>query len=205
MDARFAVLVGLSGCATLGGYQSARPLAPGKWEVGGELTGTLTKSRDEQEFHAAPALAVRTGVADGVDLGIRLGAVLPELYATIALDRDGVAWALAPALGATYSRTAYDTWLVAGRCRLLMGIPVGDHELVLGAGPVVAWGHAARGREWGSTLAPSASATLLLAAGPVRVVPEIALAWPSVAVSGAGVRGSGAVAVETGLAVQVRP
>lgn len=175
-----AIALGLTGCASLSSVQSADTLGAGRVQVALEpkvqAAGRLRPARGAAYPHLD--VAVRWGVTERVDVGFRVGQSLLELQAKLLLTTPGAPGPLvsvAPSVGGFL--LVGDGWAgpaLTLAVPLLVGLPVGGGELVLGP----------RLQQW-LAVGPQGPAWL---AGPglslgylARLTPELAL-LPEVAV-----------------------
>lgn len=134
------ILLAVCGCATTGVVQTPQPLGRGGAEVAVEPGAFGLVPSDGFLF---PHLGVRAqfGLSDRVDLGGRLDAGGIHALSLLALtdpEVDGVAVALAPAVGVG---GLPDDLLISvdGQLPLVVGIPMGEHQLLVGP-QVQLWG-----------------------------------------------------------------
>ncbi|MEQ1502732.1 MAG: hypothetical protein ABMB14_10910, partial [Myxococcota bacterium] len=149
------LLSSLLGCATVGTFQSARPIDAGTVQVG--LESSLVSSRTPDSGHESTtpiALALRYGLDPRTQIGVRVGAVAPEVAVTRRLIGDGdddLAVSIAPSLGGWRVAThGIPMVFVYGQLPLLIGVPTGrGSELVFGPTASFEWGHHLALPVWG--------------------------------------------------------
>lgn len=123
------------GCATFGTFQRAETL--GKGGIAGAAEASVWGLGGEELDTTLPhvAVALRYGVTDQLDIGGRVGSNGGEVNAKVQLNAPGsaVPISLAPSLGG-FAMAAEGTTigLAAVQLPLLIGVPVGEHQLVLG-------------------------------------------------------------------------
>jgi hypothetical protein len=78
---RVALMAALAGCGTYTTYQTAEPLAPGRWQLSGAITPAAFSDRPQgtRTPSVISELAVRRGVAAETDVGLKLFSVGAEL------------------------------------------------------------------------------------------------------------------------------
>jgi len=208
--ALYALLaVGICGCrGTLATFQTARTMPKGGFQIAAEGSAVGAISEVGTKHEGSLSVAGRYAVTDRVEIGARIGVSRPELMAKIRLDKGGpssVAFSVAPSLGAFIATaTGVEAFTTYGQIPLLVGVPFGDHELVLGG--AVHLGHAVdleRG-VWGFVASPGISAGFSIE--PLQwlaVLPEIAVAYPLLHATPAGADSGGAIAYQAGIAILV--
>lgn len=130
-------LAGLTGCASISNVQTADTLGRGRVQVG--IEPGLWGLASTQGAAAVPHVdvAVRFGVSEGVDLGVRGGLSFLELQSKFLFTKPGdrsLAISLAPTVGGIMglSNTSTGGWLNIG-VPLLIGIKTaGGSEFVIG-------------------------------------------------------------------------
>jgi len=120
----------LTGCASVGVFQSADTLGKKNWEVAVELSSQAQSSLDSLSLYPMSALTFRYGVHDRIDVGARVGPAGIELAGKVMLTertRRGVIVSLAPSVGGTFSVPS-GIALGTGQASLpvLIGVPVSD-------------------------------------------------------------------------------
>lgn len=180
------LLLALLACVSLRNGQGARPLGAGRTELG--LDGGLLLVRAEEGTVSLPAgnLSVRHGLGERVDLLGELGLMGVGAGVKVTLtppDAPGVAVALAPRLSAG---TVIVASSVQASLPLLVGVPLGPHELTLA--PRVDWARASLlGGAVGGPLAAvdgwmlGGTVGARLDLGSVCLVPELGVGWPGAA------------------------
>lgn len=124
----------LGGCATVGNFQRAETLGKGGWEVGIESSAYSLPSDDGALVVPMMAISVRAGVTPRLDLGGRIGSGGAEIQGKIQLTKprgEGpVIVALAPSVGGSGVGFAGNSvGLIYGQLPVLVGVPLGEHEL----------------------------------------------------------------------------
>ena len=101
MRTRITPLLLLAGCPATSVYRSADPVAPGRWRVGGAITGGVYRDSEQRSRVPVAALELdaRRGVRPDLDLGARLSTAGLDLDATWRFAHGRWSWALAPDLG----------------------------------------------------------------------------------------------------------
>jgi hypothetical protein len=207
-----ALVLGLlgSGCASMGHVQTADTLGEGKFQFAFEpgLQGTGILSEDGSEVSANDIdfddddddsgldgviyphidFALRYGVSERVDLGVRFGSSLAELQAKILLTQPGdpdLAISLAPALSGVYFGTGdEDVGYTNLSLPLLIGFKTdGGSEFVLGPRVIGTRVSGGIGNDSGSINVLSVGASVgfaLRVANGFRLMPEVAFSVPVV-------------------------
>lgn len=132
-----------TGCASISHVQTADTLGAGKFQfalepgAGGAAVLTNVEGAEDGVYYPHVDLAVRYGVTDTVDLGVRFGSSLVELQGKFLLSRlddTGKAISLAPALmGYSASSQGDRVSYVNVAVPVLIGLKTtGGSELVLG-------------------------------------------------------------------------
>lgn len=179
------LLLELLACATVGTLQTADPLGKGNYEVGVEPAAVILGGGDTSIPLPAFDVALRAGVSDRVDVSGSLGFSGLGAGAKILLtdpDSDLVYVAVAPsatvfALGVT---------LYQFELPVLVGVPFGEHQLVVAPKLYDYFGSTAAGEANANMLAVGASAGFSFRVGEkVRVMPEYALVVPVLGSAGA--------------------
>lgn len=124
----------LTGCASVGVFQSAETLGKKNWEVAVELSSQGQANFDSLSLYPMSAVSFRYGVVDRLDLGLRGGPAGVEVMSKVMLtNREGIHVSLAPSVGGTFSLPggiAVGTTQVS--LPVLIGIPLGKRvQLVL--------------------------------------------------------------------------
>ncbi len=126
----------LTGCSTVSTVQTAHTLGKGRTQVALETGEQALVTRDTLRAYPVAGIAVRHGVSERVDLGVRVGPSGVEALVKVQLTPPppGVVVSLAPQLGAY----AWDPGGVEIRAYnvalpVLIGFPLPhEHQLVLG-------------------------------------------------------------------------
>lgn len=200
----FPVLALLFGCASLGSFQTARPLPKGAVEAAVEPSVFASYAPLGGGFIVPTAkIAVRYGVSDRVDLGLRGGLGIPEVMGRIALtdpNGDSVI-SLAPTVGAWKGTTRGVALLYGqGQLPLLIDLPVGEHAVILGPRLLFGVGREPDIGTWGLAILGGSSFGFAARVGPLTLLPEATVAT---ALLGTGSGGSqvGGLAFQFGSAV----
>jgi hypothetical protein len=208
-----ALVLGLlgSGCASMGHVQTADTLGEGKFqfafEPGLQGTGILSESSAEASandidfddddgdgsdlegiIYPHIDFALRYGVSERVDLGVRFGSSLAELQAKILLTQPGdpdLAISLAPSLSGVYFGTGdEDVGYTNLALPLLIGFKTdGGSEFVLGPRVIGTRVSGGIGNDSGSINVLSVGASVgfaLRVANGFRLMPEVAFSVPVV-------------------------
>ncbi len=196
----------LSGCrGNLATFQPARTMPAKGFAVGieGSGIGSVSDAGDKQD--GTFAIAGRYAVNQRVEIGARVGTTRPEIMAKIRLDAgkpEGTAISFAPSVGA-FAATA--TGILAltsyGQLPILVGIPVGRHEIVLSG--ALHFGHAVNLERdgWGLALGPGASVGFVAQPLPwLSILPSLAMAMPFFHAGPIGVSTGDTVAYQLGIA-----
>lgn len=98
------ILFMCSGCASVGVFQSAQTLGRKNWELGVELSSQAQTSFDSLSLYPLSAVQFRYGVAEAVDVGIRVGPAGLEATSKFMFTQRGapVHVSLAPSVGGTF-------------------------------------------------------------------------------------------------------
>lgn len=184
----------LAGCLTTP-VQRVESLGKGKVEVAVEGGASLL----EEQPTPAANIAARVGVSDRVDLGLRVGSWLYEVQAKVRLTDDGasVPVSLAPSTMVLYGRDPFDSSGSGERLGgaflnlpVLVGVPLGRHQLVLGPGANTILAFAEDRVRFGVEGRMSVGLSLRIARG-FRVHPEIAVGVGGVTLGDGGTETSG--------------
>jgi hypothetical protein len=138
LAAALALLLLGTGCFTVGTMQEAHTVGKGNSQSSAEpqLWGMAIRGDKPLMTHSG-AFARRWGVKDDVDIGIRAGAQGVELLTKFQLTPPtGVVFSVAPSIGGTIFPVPDDSspslgGLVNMVLPVLIGLPVGKHQLVL--------------------------------------------------------------------------
>lgn len=185
------VVGGSAGCGALTDFHSARTLAPGETEVG--LEATAFGALDTAGADALPSGAItsRHGISDGFELGLRLGSMGAEVTGKWQVYDDGLVMALAPTF--TGFILSPETWWAGIRAPLLVEVSFGEgHGLVFSPRVQVqtfgADDFLGSGGGQGLWVDAGVGVGLALRLGPIVLMPELAAAYPFVAVNVDGER-----------------
>jgi hypothetical protein len=209
---RYAFLICLFACASLGcranlsTFQPARTMPARGFALGLEGTGIGAFSDEGDEFEGTLSVAGRYAITDRIEIGARVGAVRPEIMAKFRLDRGGpksTAISLAPSVGG-FVATA--TGIVAantyGQLPILVGVPVGRHELVFSGALHFAHAVNVDTYVWGFALSPGASVGFVAQPLPwLSILPSLAVSMPLLHAGPAGVGTSDTLAYQLGVAI----
>jgi hypothetical protein len=126
-------LAALSGCVSMGSYQRAETLGKGGLETA--LEPAYLRVPGSDDGHVTGNAALRAGVAERVDVGLRAGSTGVTATTKVMLtapDGDGLIVAVAPAAGGnTVAAEGDRETSINARLPVLLGLPLGRHELVL--------------------------------------------------------------------------
>ena len=196
-----------SGCrGSLAPFQTAHTLPKGGFQVAieGGAVGAISEVSGENAGNLN--VAGRYALSDRVEIGARVGTGRPELMAKFRLDRGGasdVAYSLAPSVSAFLaSATGVTGVSLEGHVPLLVGIPFGRHELVLG--PAIHLGHVINvdTAVWGFVASPGLSVGFSVRPLPwLAILPEIAVAYPLFHASPSGPAWGGGIPYQVGIAI----
>jgi len=200
MRTRLAALSCLAsmGCAAVGQVQRADTLGTGNLEVGFEPGAQVFGG--PRGAAPVPALdaALRIGVSERVDLGLRLGFPWAEVQGKVLLTEPGdpkLAVSIAPSFGGTAMPTSgAPVTVVHASLPVLIGFKFGAHELVLGPRLML---YASPSSMTGDVVvSPGGSLGVALQVTKhFALMPEVALSAP---VFGLGPGGGGLMASQTG-------
>lgn len=190
------VLVLAGGCASVGNVQRADTLGKGNFQVGIEPGVQMVVAGAAVLPYPHLDGSVRFGITDGVDLGVRAGFSFLEAQGKFLVTRPGAPGtivSIAPTFGGIFlGAGGAGAGLLHFAVPALIGIPVGQHELVIGprlqgyyASSVVGAGSA------GLILAPGATVGFAFQASEtVALLPELGIVVPVIgSVGAAGVPG----------------
>lgn len=171
------LILSLTGCLSYRNLQTAQPLGKGHTQVGVDIgRPILAAEGGAASIVTTPVtISVRTGVADRVDLLVEASSQLGVglgLKATLTEPESPVAVALAPRL---FGGTVFVASVGQASLPVLVGIPIGEHELTLGP-RVDYYGVSALGGDdfaGAGITSVGSSASIALKAGPVQIIPEI--------------------------------
>lgn len=201
------VICGLStGCrGNLAPFQPARMMPAKGFALGieGSGVGAFSDAGDKQD--GTFAIAGRYAINQRVEIGARVGTTRPEIMAKIRLDSGnpgGTAISFAPSVGA-FAATATGILALSsyGQLPILVGIPLGRHELVFSG--ALHFGHAVNLERdgWGLALGPGASAGFVVQPLPwLSILPTLAVAMPFFHAGPVGVSTGDTVTYQVGIA-----
>lgn len=178
--------VGAAGCSALTDFHSARTLAPGETQVGLEANVFGVVDTDGAAGLPSGAVTSRHGISEGFELGLRMGSMGAEVTGKWLLADGDVVLAAAPSF--TGFILGPETWWAGVRAPLLIELPFGDgHGVVFSPRAQVQYVGTDDffGSGGGQLLVTNAGAGVALALrlGPIALVPEVALAYPFLAVN----------------------
>lgn len=205
MRISIAVLALAPGCVVFGTFQSARPIGDGAVQVAVEPAATGTWAGVDGHESVYPiGLSVRYGLDERTELGLRTGFAMPELQLKRLLTDPGadLALSVAPTLGGWVSDLhGIPVLTVGGQAPLLVGVPLGEHELVLEPKLVWAFGHGLQDPLDGFLLTAGSSAgcSFRITRG-VRVMPEVTGLFPVLYLGSWPTRVGGGFAAQGGVA-----
>lgn len=130
------VLLALAGCGSFSHHLTARPTPVGKVDLGVNL-GVIAGQRglDNYVVLPNPEIAVRAGIADGVDFGGKVNVLGGEMSTRVRILEGELDLALAPALGfifSTFTSEETESILVSGKLPVLVGVHFGDILSLIG-------------------------------------------------------------------------
>lgn len=134
----FASALQLLGCASLGGVQRADTLGKGNYQVGIEPgAAALVVPGTQPLMFPVVDVSARFGVTDGIDLGARVGTGTGlEVQGKFLLTKPGdpnLAVSFAPTFGGFAIGVGGAAVALLGlNLPVLVGIKLGEHELILG-------------------------------------------------------------------------
>lgn len=183
------LVVGLlcaSGCASVGNVQRADTLGKGNYQVGLEPGVQFGSVGGTTAPYPHLDASFRFGVGEGVDLGVRAGWSFLEAQGKFLLTRPGapgVMASLAPTFGGIFiGAGGAGAGLLHFALPCLIGIPFGNHELVLGPRVQGYYGFAsASGAGGGGALVILPGATVGFAfqvTETIAIMPEFGLVVP---------------------------
>ena len=134
MRALASLVVLLSGCASVGVFQQAETLGRKQWELGVELSSQAQTSFDSLSLYPLSAVVFRYGLAEAVDVGVRVGPAGVEATSKFMFTpRAGqVHVSLAPSVGGTFSVPS-GIAIGTGQASvpLLIGVDVGERAQLI--------------------------------------------------------------------------
>lgn len=174
-------LVLITACASVGGVQTAETVGKGNLQIGVEPGIQLAGGRPGLQVYPHLDAAVRFGVTEVLDVGLRAGWSFLEAQAKWLLTaRDSkVLVSVAPTVGGVVLTSGANLGgILSASTPLLIGIPVGAHQLVLGP----------RSQQFVFISAGATPVYLLTVGGSVgfalrfsdslTLLPELAAVWP---------------------------
>lgn len=173
----------LSGCASVGVFQSAETLGRKQWELAAEVSSQAQASHDSLSLYPMGGVAFRYGVHESVDVGARLGPGGFELLSKFMLtSRDGVVVSVAPSAGGTF-------WVPSGlvlatgqlSVPVLVGVPLGKRvQLVLAPRVHDSLFVLSAGQAGGTTntLFAGAAVGVAVKLGRFKVIPDVGFLAP---------------------------
>jgi hypothetical protein len=195
------------GCrGNLAPFQPAQNMPAKGFALGLEGSGVGAASDEGGEFEGTFSIAGRYAVTDSIEIGARIGATRPEIMAKFRLDQGkpgSVAVSLAPSIGAfAATATGIRAFNDYGQIPLLIGIPIGKHELVLS--PSVHFAHAVNVDTyvWGFAAGPGASIGFVAQPKPwLAILPSFAIAMPLFHAGPLGIDSNDTFAYQLGVAI----
>lgn len=189
-----ALVLGLTGCPSIQSVQTAETVGEGNFQFAVEpgVIGVAATDADFPVVVPTINLSARFGVSERVDIGGRFGTSLIELHGkfmfTDPLDPGAVHVAFAPQLGGIFLAAGGESvsygWLNAP---ILVDVPVGDHDVVLGPRVHTTFlGASGSGVSGGGAIVSVGSSVGFAArvGSNARVLPEFSLVVPVVATGG---------------------
>jgi len=197
------------GCrGNLASFQPAQTMPAKGFALGVEGSGVGAASDEGGKFEGTFSIAGRYAITDRIEIGARIGTTRPEIMAKFRLDQGkpgSVAISLAPSIGAfAATATGIRAFNDYGQIPLLIGIPIGNHELVLS--PSVHFAHAVNVDTyvWGFAAGPGACIGFVAQPKPwLAILPSFALAVPFIHAGPLGVDTNDTVAYQLGIAVMM--
>lgn len=179
-----AALVGLAtACATASTMQTASTVGAGKLQAAVEPSVSYAANGTEMASGAVTSLGIRYGLTNAIDIGGRFGAAGTELHTKIAFTKHDspVQLSIAPSVAAGLGFGNGNGGAVKGDIPLLLGLPIGAAELVIGgrAAEVMVVQHPDIGDD--TVWLPYVGGVLgakLPPTGKVTPFPEVAVLWP---------------------------
>jgi hypothetical protein len=195
------------GCrGNLAAFQPATTMPAKGFALGVEGSAVGAISDEGSEIEGTFAIAGRYALTNRIEVGARIGTTRPEVMAKFRLDNGkpgSVALSLAPSIGAfATTATGIRGFNDYGQIPLLIGIPLGKHELVLS--PSFHYSHAVNVDTyvWGLAMGPGASVGFVAQPRPwLAILPSFALAAPFFQAGPLGANTNDTVAYQFGLAV----
>ena len=181
---RWVPILLCSGCASIGAMQSADTLGQGKMQVALELSEQANVSRDTLTLYPMFGTAVRVGLFDWLDIGVRVGPSGGEFQPKYRFTPRGspLIISVAPSFGVSILDTNGITLRFYNiGVPLLFGIPfAGGHELVLSArfNDQIAYESAGSARGLLNLMTGSLSAGFAARIWRMKVMPEVAVGVP---------------------------
>ena len=179
-----AAVVGLAtACATASTMQTASTLGQGKLQAAVEPSVSYAADGTEVASGAVTSLGIRYGITNGLDIGGRFGSAGTEVHTKLSFTRyeSRVHLSIAPSFAAGLGFGNGNGGAIKGDVPLLLGLPVGDAELILGArvAEVMVVQHPDVGDD--TVWLPYVGGVLgakLPKSGAVTPLPELAVMWP---------------------------
>ena len=192
-----------SGCGTISNLETARTLRKGQWQVAVEGRFIASGAEGQGETQRTVDLAVRRGMTDDFELGLRAGFGRPELFGKLRL-RDGSSGgphvALSQTLGLWRWTAGVSHWQFWSRTALPIGFSFGENELVLSPQLHVAAGRGDLGL-WGLALYPTLSVGFSWRLWKwLGVMPQLSAGYPLYTVATQGPTVGGGFILEAALA-----
>jgi hypothetical protein len=209
----FALFVALfsSGCATFGSMQRANTMGQGEWQFAIEpgVKGVAVDANGA--FGPDVTMSFRAGVSDKVDIGGRIGTNIYDVhmkYQFTDKESTGPVLSLAPAMS-VFAAGGGGAGGVIGMFNvpLLVGLPVGEHQVVFGPRVVDYFfgGGGGGGAAFANVLFVGSSFAFAAKAGErFGIIPELTLLYPVVGAAGASGEGSMADSIGGGLLLEFK-
>ncbi len=200
-------ILNVAGCrGNLATFQPARIMPAKGFAVGVEGSGIGAISDEGSKLEGTFAVVGRYAINDRFEIGARVGSTRPEIMAKFRLDQgkpNATAISFAPSLGA-FVATATGIFAINtyGQLPILVGIPVGRHELVFSGALHFAHAVDVETKVWGFALSPGVSVGFVAQpAASISIIPNLALAMPLLHAGPTGVGSNDTVAYQLGLAI----
>lgn len=197
----------LVGCrGNLATFQPARTMPERGFAVGVEGSGIGAFSDEGDELEGTFSVTGRYAVSDRVEIGARVGTTRPEIMAKFRLDpgKEGTtAISFAPSVGGfIVTATGIFGLNSYGQLPILVGIPIGRHELVFGGAVHLAHAVDIETKVWGFALSPGASVGFVAQPTPwLSIVPNLALAMALLHAGPMGAGTTDTLAYQLGVAI----
>jgi hypothetical protein len=168
----------LFGCASASGLQRAETIGKGHTQFGGAMSGQLYAARDGRVGWPYVEAFFRYGAGDRVDLSAALSPISLRGSVKVMVWRaDRLIVSVAPEAGGGAFGANNEGGDVSAAFPVLVGVPVGDNELVLGARVAWAAWQPAAGYD-GTAAGMGASVGFSYRLGGAQLLPELSLLVP---------------------------